>query len=318
MSISSSGHNWALVLAAGDGTRLRELTQRDGVSTPKQFCSLLGGRSLLRDTLARAGRIVPRKRIVVVVAREHERFWERELSDLPPDNVVVQPRNRGTAAGVLLPLLSVLARDPDAKLAVLPSDHYVEKEAVLESYLRLALEALDDSPLRITLLGLTPDAPETGYGWIVPARSERLLRPIELFVEKPDAHRAAELFAQGALWNSFLFVARAQKLLDCYRERLPALVTTLVDALAGEREGRAGRVADVYARLETFDFSREILQGNERLLRLETVPPCGWTDLGTPERVAMCLGGLPGVPRPSALRAEPSAAFNLASAVWST
>ena len=69
MTDTSSSKNWAIVLAAGDGTRLRDLTTRDGVSTPKQFCSLAGGRSLLGDALARAARVVPRKRVVVVVAR---------------------------------------------------------------------------------------------------------------------------------------------------------------------------------------------------------------------------------------------------------
>jgi mannose-1-phosphate guanylyltransferase len=312
MSDPSTGRSWALVLAAGEGTRLQELTRRDGIATPKQYCSLLGGRSLLRDALDRAGRIVPRKRIVVVVAQEHERFWGRELSDLPRENVVVQPRNRGTAAGILLPVLTVLERDPEARLAVLPSDHFVEKESVLESSLRLALHALDDLPSRITLLGLTPDAPETGYGWIVPARSEWLLRTIELFVEKPDAHQAAELFARGALWNSFLFVARGASLLACYHERMPGLVERLTGALAGDREDRKKRLAEAYAELETRDFSRTILQGSEPMLRVETVPPCGWTDLGTPERVSACLDALVAVA--DAASPDPRAAFDLAFA----
>ena len=97
-----------IVLAAGDGTRLQELTTRNGIATPKQYCSLRGGGSLLGDALARAARCVPRKRVLVVVAEEHRRFWERELVDFPAENVVVQPRNRGTAAGILLPLMRVL------------------------------------------------------------------------------------------------------------------------------------------------------------------------------------------------------------------
>jgi mannose-1-phosphate guanylyltransferase len=168
---------WAIVLAAGNGTRLSELTTRDGIATPKQFCSLRGGRSLLGDALARAGRCAPRKQIVVVVAEEHRRFWESELADMPPENVVVQPRNCGTAAGILLPVLSVLERDPEARLAILPSDHFVAREYVMAESLRLALASLEEHPSGVTLLGITPDAPETGYGWIVPESGAHLLAP---------------------------------------------------------------------------------------------------------------------------------------------
>lgn len=286
-----NGCSWALVLAAGDGTRLRALTTRNGIATPKQYCSLRGGRSLLGDALVRAARCVPRKRVLVVVAEEHRRFWKRELADLPADNVIVQPRNRGTAAGILLPLLTVLERDAEARLAILPSDHFVMRESVMAESLRLALASLEESALGLTLLGITPDAPETGYGWIVRKRTPCLLAPVARFVEKPDAATASELFSAGALWNSFLFTARAPALLALYRERLPALLGEFRAAF-GSRPGRAARLASLYATLETSDFSREILQASAARLRLATVPPCGWTDLGTPERVAQCLASL--------------------------
>ncbi|NOT30898.1 MAG: NTP transferase domain-containing protein [Planctomycetes bacterium] len=290
--MTRTNHNWAIVLAAGDGTRLRELTTQSGISTPKQFCSLRGGRSLLGDALARAARIVPKKRIVVVVAEEHRRFWEPELAALVRENVVVQPKNKGTAAGILLPLLTVLERDPEARIALLPSDHFVSKEYVIESSLRLALESLDEAEGGLTLLGITPDAPETGYGWIVPRESDRLLRPVERFVEKPAPGVAAELFAAGALWNSFLFAVKGETLLRFYSERLPELRSAFERTFGAGLDQRAALLAALYAGLETRDFSRDVLQGNERDLRLEIVPPCGWTDLGTPARVEACLATL--------------------------
>lgn len=304
----TTNQSWAIVLAAGEGTRLRELTTRSGVATPKQFCSLRGGRSLLGDALARAARIVPRKRIVVVVAEEHRRFWEPEVAGLAPENVVVQPRNRGTAAGILLPALSVMERDPGARLAFLPSDHFVAREYVIEASLRLALESLDehesleDHVAGLTLLGITPDAPETGYGWIVPARSDRLLRPVERFVEKPSASVANELFASGALWNSFLFAVEGATLLRFIEARLPELAASFGRVFAAGTSTAAGARAEqldaLYAELETRDFSRDVLQANEQRLRLEVVPPCGWTDLGTPARVAACLAALGEDPAP--------------------
>lgn len=301
MTDTSSSKNWAIVLAAGDGTRLRELTTRAGVSTPKQFCSLAGGRSLLGDALARASRVVPRKRVVVVVAREHQEFWSREVAGLPGENVIVQARNRGTAAGLLLPLLSVLERDPAARIAVLPADHHVENESVLHDSMRLALESLEDLADGVTLLGIQPDSPDSGYGWIVPGRSAKLLRPVERFVEKPDPETAQALLSRGGVWNSFLFAARGTGLVALFERRLPELLERFRGAFAGPAEQRAERLETLYETIESRDFSREVLQGSEEALRLQSVPPCGWTDLGTPARVAACLELLQRMREPEAL-----------------
>jgi mannose-1-phosphate guanylyltransferase len=299
---------WAIVLAAGEGTRLRQLTGHPGGSIPKQYCSLAGGRSLLQATLARAGRLAPRKRIVVVVAEEHREHWSVQLAGLPPGNVVVQPVNRGTAAGLLLPLLAVLERAPAARVVFLPSDHHVGREDVLEASLRIALDALDEPDAGVTLLGIHPDAPEPGYGWIVPARGPELLRRVACFVEKPEAPLAERLQAQGAVWNSFLMAGAGAAFLELYRRRVPGLVERM-EAARGDPDA----LRALYATLGTSDFSRELLQGSEPDLRLAVVPACGWTDLGTPERVAACLAALRPVPR--ARVAGRSGPFDLALAL---
>lgn len=111
-----SGHEplWAIVLAAGDGRRLQGLTTQGGVAVPKQFCALEHGPSLLQEALDRAHSVVRRERICTVVASAHRRWWSGRLEGVPAANVVVQPRNRGTANGILLPLLTILERDPHA------------------------------------------------------------------------------------------------------------------------------------------------------------------------------------------------------------
>ncbi len=103
-------HNtWVVVLAAGDGTRLSTLTtDLNGNAVPKQYCSLNGGASLLHEALLRAHRVVPRERICAIVADQHRRYWHKALWALPSDNIIVQPRNRGTANGVLLSVLTIL------------------------------------------------------------------------------------------------------------------------------------------------------------------------------------------------------------------
>jgi mannose-1-phosphate guanylyltransferase len=299
---------WTIVLAGGEGRRLQELTTtRSGVTVPKQFCSLKGGPSLLAETLRRARGLSAGERILVVVSARHERFWSDELAALPRENVIVQPQGRGTGPGILLPLLSVLERDPAAEVAVLPSDHHVEDEAVLRGAFATALDAVRSDPRQIVLLGVTPDGPDIQYGWIVPAREPVDGAPagIALFVEKPDRDMAKRLMERGALWSSFLFASQGLALLAAFSRTQPALVRAFA-----ERPLEA-----VYRKIPMVDFSREVLEQVADRLSVVRVPPCGWSDLGTPDRVASVVGtrGLRSRSAPALRRGVPILAHALES-----
>lgn len=284
------------MLAGGNGERLRRLTTTaDGVPVPKQYCALRDGPSLLRLALDRASRVSGRRRTAAVVADGHRRFWQDELRHLPAGNVVAQPRNCGTAAGVLLPLLAVLARETDPTVVLVPADHFVSDEDALEEAIRDALDRVALDPDRLVLLGIPPDDPEPAFGWIVPAVGARgLSMPVGRFVEKPPFEAAVRLRACGGLWNSFILAARGRTLLGLYEWRLPRLLATLEAALAMDREanGKGAHLASAYESLGSNDFSRDLLEGAERHLTVVRVRPCGWTDLGTPERVARSVGRL--------------------------
>lgn len=271
---------WAIVLAGGAGTRLASLTTCGGVTVPKQFCTVNGGPTLLQLALRRAERAAGRRRVSIVVAPDHRQWWEEDLRGNAGASVVVQPHNRGTAAGVLLPLTAICAQDGDATVFILPSDHWVGDERTLNRELRRAGRAVDAEPDTVVLLGIEPDAPDPGYGWILPGPSTApgVFR-VETFIEKPAPRTALELLAAGAVWNSFLIAARARTLWALYEKRLPALWHRMRAALDADAH-------EMYADLPSYDFSRDMLAGAEPLLRLLRVPECGWTDLGTPERVA--------------------------------
>lgn len=291
--MTRGGDRWALVLAAGSGSRLRTLTGNGGgTAVPKQYCSLAGGPSLVRETLARARRIAPPDRVVVVVAEEHAVWWRPALADLPESNIVVQPLNRGTAAGILLPLLTILDRDPRATVAVLPSDHHVADEETLARSLRTALDVAERDGERIVLLGIEPEATDSDYGWIVPGeRARDGIAAVRTFVEKPRPELAVELLRRGGLWNSFLFAASGSALRALFLRRRPSLLGALVIAPRGNwRDAESRRtLARIYSDLPISDFSRELLQGTEDRLALLPVPDCGWSDLGTPARVSACI-----------------------------
>ena len=286
--MTDSGHTWAIVLAAGDGSRLRSLTTTAvGVAVPKQFCSLHGGPSLLHDAVRRAESIAPPERICTIVAKQHRRWWEDILNLLPERNVIVQPDNRGTGVGILLPVLRIMVRDSDARVVLLPSDHHVRDEAVLARALRTAITAIETRPDRIVVLGMPPEEPDPELGYIVPGASDgNGVATVDRFVEKPAAPLAQSLVAQGALWNAFIIAAHARTLLHLFTMRVPAVVSAMQTAVQSADPLAVGRL---YEQLDTIDFSRHIMQGAESMLDVLSVAHCGWSDLGTPGRVAETL-----------------------------
>jgi mannose-1-phosphate guanylyltransferase len=277
-------NTWALVLAGGAGSRLHGLTRNaHGVVVPKQFCSLQGGPSLLQEALQRAAAVAPMQRVCTVVAAQHRQWWGEMLDYLPKENVVSQPQNRGTAYGILLPLVRLAERDPDATVVMLPADHYLSDEDVMVQALReAALHANADRDC-IYLLGIQPDEPDTELGYILPAqRSRDKPAGVLRFIEKPTAARARSLLEHGALWNAFILAGTAAALLRLFDARYDS-------AIAAMRSPDAASMTALYDRLPTVDFSRDVLQGNESMLRVLAVPNCGWTDLGTPKRIGMTL-----------------------------
>jgi mannose-1-phosphate guanylyltransferase len=284
------GDSWALVLAGGEGSRLHSLTTlASGLAVPKQFCSFGGGASLLNDALKRASVIAPPERSCAIVSAHHARWWQSVPMPLPKQNLIVQPRNRGTAVGILLPLLQILHRDPNASLMVLPSDHYVRNEAVLADSLRMAMREVGRRSDRIVLLGMTPEDADPELGYIVPmGDGGPSARDVSQFIEKPSAASANALIECGGLWNSFIFAAQGKTLLRAFEARCPDVVAGMWEALTshGDEETKRRDLAAVYEHAPSLDFSRDVLETSLRYLSVATVPPCGWSDLGTPRRVA--------------------------------
>jgi mannose-1-phosphate guanylyltransferase len=233
----------------------------------------------------RAAALVPRKRIVTVVAKQHRRWWKKELSACPRRNVVVQPHNRGTAPGILLPLLRIVQQDPLATIIVLPSDHHVEREELLRESIEEAVQAVQMDHRRVVLLGMTPRECDTEYGWIVPSAGSRSVSAVTAFVEKPDSTRARFLLRGGALLNSLILVATGRTLLHLYDHAKPGLVGEFI-SWRNEAAGGSAALETLYRTMPSCDFSREVLEPSCDFLSVVRAPDCGWTDIGTPERLA--------------------------------
>lgn len=292
-TITSAGtERWALLLAGGDGTRLRSMTrQLAGDDRPKQFCRVMGGETLLEQTLRRALMVVPRARVMAVVTESHERFYSPLLPAIGIHHEVSQPRNRGTAPGILYPLLRLAALAPDATVAMFPTDHHVSDDRRFAAHVDSAFLAAEADPGRVVLLGIIPDTHEAEYGWIEPgppllSAGGHPAQSVRQFWEKPDASLADALRERGCLWNSFVMVGKVRAFLALIRDGLPELYDAF--AALGPLTGAAGEsraVATLYQRLAPADFSKEVLSGRPDALGVMPVWGLTWSDLGSPERV---------------------------------
>lgn len=274
-----------VILAGGDGQRLWSLTMdAEGNPVPKQFCSLGGSETLLERTLRRTQPLAPPERTYVCVVEKHRKYWEPLLSFLPEKNIVVQPANRGTANGVLVPLLAVMRDDPDAVIALMPSDHHFGDEAIFERAVRDMLNAADTNEHNTVLLGVGAEAPNADYGWIVPGKRQADgTCAVESFVEKPPSERALELWQEDALWSTLVVAARVHALLRLFYRSASNELRMFAHLLHHNPNKRS--LEELFEMAVSADFSRDVLTPSPEVLRVMPAPPCGWTDLGTPERV---------------------------------
>ena len=289
---TSGAPPWALILAGGDGTRLRALTRRiSGDPRPKQFCHLLDGETLLDRTRRRVDLLTRPDRQVIVVTRPHEPYYRPLVGHLAPGRLVVQPRNRGTAPGLLYPLLRIAELAGDVPVAIFPSDHFVGDDALFIGVVNRALAAVTARPELVVLLGVEAGEAETEYGWIEPEEQPLPIQgepvfPIRQFWEKPSSHLAGALFERGCLWNSFVMVGRIAGFVALIEAGTPDLWRAFQPIRRAGGSAREDGVTErVYATLPDLNFSERVLVPAADRLGVVRVKGVEWSDWGNAERV---------------------------------
>lgn len=263
---------WAVVFAGGIGSRFWPLSTPD---RPKQVLSLVGDRPLIAETVARLAPVVPPERVLVVTSRDIAPAIRAVIAEVPPGNVLVEPRPLGTAAALAWGVTEVARRGgPDAVVCAMHADLAVGFPGEFRRALGAAAAAASREQ-RLVALGAPPTRPEPAFGYLVPeaaADGGGALRSAARFVEKPDVETAAALIAQGALWHTGVVVARAGVAREALAERTPEVAAGL-DALAS---GEPDRFADV---ARSVSIERGLL---ERSDGLDVLPvDCLWDDVGT-------------------------------------
>jgi len=289
MRRAERNRRWGVILAGGDGVRLRPLTRFIcGDERPKQFCPLYGGTTLLDHARHRARRSIPAGQILYSLNRAHEEFYLRTLIDCPSQRVV-QPYNRGTAPAILSSLLVIAQKDPDAHAAIFPSDQYFSDEEVITAAVERSFELASREPESVVLVGARPHGPEIDYGWIetgAPVGREHDAFRVRGFIEKPSPQMACFLLDQESLWNTFVMVGRVLTFVEMICSSVPGLLKIVQQSALRRAPNEEVRIEDsLYAQMPSVDFSRQVLSTETRRLMVQRLGPVIWDDLGDCDRV---------------------------------
>jgi mannose-1-phosphate guanylyltransferase len=285
-------HERAVILAGGDGTRLRELSCKvSGDRRPKQFCEFFGGKSLLAHTRDRLQPLFRDENTFFVLNHAHRMYYRRELADVPSSQKLVQPLSRGTAPAIALAVLEIMACDPDSTIAFFPSDHHYRENSIFHATIDRALQLATICEDRVLIIGAPATYPEVEYGWIqprpiVPIPQLNALQYVSRFWEKPNLGEARALQKSGCFWNTFVTIGSVDAFLGLLGATVPHLLAAIGNWVSASDLDR------IYRELEPVDFSKEVLSAApERLLAL-CDGPSGWTDFGSPQRAMDLLRAL--------------------------
>jgi mannose-1-phosphate guanylyltransferase len=291
-----------IVLAGGDGKRLQPFIDRlGGGGLPKQYVKFIGSRSMLEHTFQRAEALISPHHLFTVGNREHLRFPEvkQQLSSRPHGNVIVQPENKETGPGLLLPLIHLYKRYPDSTVVVFPSDHFIEDAHLFMVHVERAFHAVERDPSGLVLLGMEPSGAEPEYGYILPGQRVESLHPSDVcevskFIEKPERSSASALILEGGLWNSMVMVFKAEMLLDLVRRTAPTLFRFFDRISRAVGTGAETDVAEeVYKQMRPVNFSQGLLEplSLQRPSPLLVLPVRGvhWSDWGSEHRIMSVL-----------------------------
>ena len=297
-----------LVLAGGEGQRLKSFVRRlRGDSLPKQYVKFTGARSMLEHTYRRAEKLIPRERLFTVVDQAHMNYPAvvDQLGGREPGTVILQPANRDTGPGLLLPLMHIHKRYGNTVVAVFPSDQFIWEEDRLMRHVRLASAIVKRVPSTFLLLGVKPDYDESEYGYIVPSCDNPSngwgICTVTDFIEKPDVMRAHTLTARGALWNTMMMVFGTGVFLQWVEDLRPELhrhFKRIYTAIGTTAERIV--VRDIYNGLETVNLSKDLLEpmAQQHPARLAVLPlsNVAWSDWGSESRIVKTLRRMGRVP----------------------
>jgi mannose-1-phosphate guanylyltransferase len=284
-------HCFSVIIAGGKGTRFWPLSR---AQRPKQLLRIISRKSLIAETAERVYPLSGRDQTLVVTIVDQVNALRGELIDLPKDNFIAEPQGKNTAPCIGLAALEVARRDPDAAMIVLPADHWVRDSGAFRRALHAAVKLAMRQDQLITI-GIRPEYPETGYGYIMkgkPIAGKTTTHSfiVKRFIEKPTLAAARRLIGRHSLWNSGIFVWKASTLLRLLARYQPTIargLEAIKRAAAGKSLANPGPqlhavMAREYKKMPSLSIDYAVMEkaGSEgKVLTLEA--DFGWSDVGS-------------------------------------
>ena len=279
----------AVIMAGGAGTRFWPLSR---AATPKQLLALVGGQTMIQQTVARLEGLVPAERLLIVTNRKLVEPMAVQLPQLDAARILGEPCKRDTAPCVGLAALLVGLQDPDATMAVMPADHLISPAESFRGALREAVELVENDPARIVTFGINPTYPAEIFGYIECGEQLAGSHAYQAtrFREKPARSVAEEYLRAGNfLWNSGIFVWKAKTILDALTQFEPQMMTHLHRIAAAWGRPNFGDVFDrefTEIRGKSIDFA--VMEHYPHIAVLKA--PFGWDDVGSWQAISRTAG----------------------------
>jgi mannose-1-phosphate guanylyltransferase len=275
-------NRYVIIMAGGLGSRFWPLSR---LERPKQFLDILGkGETLLQQTFRRFSSICNKEHIYIVTSASHKKLVSEQL-DIDPVNILAEPFRRNTAPCLAYGTFRILKENPDAVITVTPADHLIIKEDKFCEVIKTSFDFVEKNDALLTL-GIKPDRPETGYGYIQADRKKLVsgfnnLMKVKTFTEKPDIELAKVFLESGDFyWNAGIFIWNIRSILDSFQKHLPDMYSAFEEGreFYGTKKEKEF-IGKTYAECRSISIDYGIMEKADNVYVMCT--DIGWSDLGT-------------------------------------
>lgn len=272
----------ALIMAGGKGTRFWPLSTE---KKPKQFLNLIGNETMIQMTVSRIKPIIPMERIFVCTGQMYVDFVKEQIPELPESNIIIEPEGRNTTPCIALSAFIIDRYYKDSTMIVLPSDHLIKDEDKFRRILISANNFLDNNNKAIVTLGMKPNKPETGYGYIkykefIVKKDEFNIFKVVNFEEKPDEEKAKEYLRSGDyLWNGGMFLWKTKNIINEIRKYSSNTYEVLKDIEEASEENLQNIINERYHETEAISIDYSVLEKSKNVYVMPS--EIGWDDIGT-------------------------------------